>query len=115
MVRYIRKFDHQKFQYEKTRNKKTETESPRSGIQFAGFTGKNNAITDVAGVEVGYSTIIVDGSSNAVGQRVSLGIGAVRGRGAMALGKSFSHFLPQTKTLLTETVIYSLNQCPMIS
>ena len=30
------------------------------GIPFAGETGRYNAITDVQGVEVGYSTIISD-------------------------------------------------------
>ncbi|WP_104382990.1 P1 family peptidase [Sphingobacterium sp. HMA12] len=48
----------------------TKKQKPRArdlGIQFDGSTGKNNAITDVAGVEVGYSTIIVDGNSKSIG------------------------------------------------
>jgi len=49
----------------------TKEQKPRArdlGIQFDGSTGKNNAITDVAGVEVGYSTIIIDGNSKSIGE-----------------------------------------------
>ncbi|QEC76876.1 DmpA family aminopeptidase [Mucilaginibacter ginsenosidivorax] len=38
------------------------------GIPFEGTTGKNNAITDVAGVEVGYSTIISGSGKNVIGK-----------------------------------------------
>jgi hypothetical protein len=38
------------------------------GIPFEGVTGKNNAITDVAGVEVGYSTIISGAGKNIRGK-----------------------------------------------
>ena len=38
------------------------------GIPFDGVPGKNNAITDVAGVEVGYSTIISGQGKNVLGK-----------------------------------------------
>lgn len=37
------------------------------GIPFNGIPGKNNAITDVAGVEVGYSTIISGSGKDRIG------------------------------------------------
>ncbi len=36
------------------------------GIPFTGKTGPNNAITDVAGVEVGYTTLISDNPESTV-------------------------------------------------
>ncbi|WP_217234087.1 hypothetical protein, partial [Methylovorus sp. MM2] len=38
------------------------------GIPFNGTTGKFNAITDVKGVEVGYSTIISGEGKNTIGK-----------------------------------------------
>lgn len=48
-----------------------QAQKPRArdlGIPFSGTTGKHNAITDVAGVEVGYSTIISGSGKNIIGQ-----------------------------------------------
>lgn len=42
------------------------------GIKFNGQTGPNNAITDVKGVEVGYSTIIKDEENNSVRTGVTI-------------------------------------------
>lgn len=47
------------------------SQQPRArdiGIPFDGTTGKNNAITDVRGVEVGYSTIITGEGKNILGK-----------------------------------------------
>ena len=52
------------------------------GIPFEGVTGKNNAITDVAGVEVGYSTIISGQGKNILGKGpVRTGVTAILPRG----------------------------------
>lgn len=52
------------------------------GIPFAGTTGKFNAITDVEGVEVGYSTIITGEGQNIVGKGpVRTGVTAIFPRG----------------------------------
>ena len=52
------------------------------GIPFEGTTGKNNAITDVPGVEVGYSTIISGQGKNSVGKGpVRTGVTAILPRG----------------------------------
>jgi len=52
------------------------------GIPFAGTTGKFNAITDVEGVEVGYSTIISGEGKNIVGKGpVRTGVTAIFPRG----------------------------------
>ncbi|MEQ1584478.1 MAG: P1 family peptidase [Cyclobacteriaceae bacterium] len=52
------------------------------GIPFDGVTGKNNAITDVAGVEVGYSTIISGQGKNILGKGpVRTGVTAILPRG----------------------------------
>ena len=42
------------------------------GIHFTGTTGAFNAITDVAGVEVGYSTIISGEGENVLGKGLSV-------------------------------------------
>ena len=47
------------------------SQQPRArdiGIPFDGTPGKNNAITDVLGVEVGYSTIITGEGKNILGK-----------------------------------------------
>lgn len=71
------------------------------GVPFNGITGINNAITDVKGVEVGYSTIIVIVATDApflphqlkrIAQRVPLGIGIVGGRGSNGSGDIFLAF-----------------------
>jgi L-aminopeptidase/D-esterase-like protein len=52
------------------------------GIPFEGVTGKNNAITDVTGVEVGYSTIISGQGKNILGKGpVRTGVTAILPRG----------------------------------
>lgn len=52
------------------------------GIPFDGTTGKFNAITDVAGVEVGYSTIITGSGKNVLGKGpVRTGVTAILPRG----------------------------------
>jgi D-aminopeptidase len=52
------------------------------GIPFEGQPGKNNAITDVAGVEVGYSTIISGQGKNSLGKGpIRTGVTAILPRG----------------------------------
>lgn len=52
------------------------------GVPFAGTTGTFNAITDVKGVEVGYSTIIAGSGENTVGKGpVRTGVTAIFPRG----------------------------------
>lgn len=52
------------------------------GIPFEGVPGKNNAITDVSGVEVGYSTIITGQGKNSLGKGpVRTGVTAILPRG----------------------------------
>ncbi len=63
----------------------TFSQKPRArdlGIPFSGTPGKFNAITDVAGVEVGHSTIISGGGKNEIGKGpVRTGVTAVFPRG----------------------------------
>ena len=60
-------------------------QNPRArdlGIPFVGITGKYNAITDVHGVEVGYSTIIEGEGKNIVGKGpIRTGVTAIFPRG----------------------------------
>ena len=49
------------------------------GITFQGITGKENAITDVPGVEVGYRTLII-------GDSVRMGVSAILPRGREKVG-----------------------------
>lgn len=62
-----------------------EAEKPRArdlGIPFVGETGFYNAITDVKGVEVGYSTIISGTGDNKVGNGpIRTGVTAIFPRG----------------------------------
>lgn len=52
------------------------------GVPFVGKTGEFNAITDVKGVEVGYSTIISGNGENIVGKGpVRTGVTAIFPRG----------------------------------
>ena len=52
------------------------------GVPFNGITGINNAITDVIGVEVGYSTIISGNGDNVIGKGpVRTGVTAIFPRG----------------------------------
>jgi D-aminopeptidase len=52
------------------------------GVPFNGLTGQFNAITDVKGVEVGYSTIISGSGENIVGKGpVRTGVTAIFPRG----------------------------------
>ncbi len=47
----------------------SNAQKPRArdlGVPFNGITGKNNSITDVKGVEVGYSTIISNKGKNII-------------------------------------------------
>ena len=61
------------------------SQKPRArdlGVPFYGITGTNNAITDVQGVEVGYSTIIKGSGENIVGKGpVRTGVTAIFPRG----------------------------------
>jgi D-aminopeptidase len=61
------------------------SQKPRArelGIPFDGTPGKNNAITDVPGVEVGYSTIITGQGKNVIGKGpVRTGVTAILPRG----------------------------------
>jgi L-aminopeptidase/D-esterase-like protein len=61
------------------------SQKPRArdiGIPFVGIPGKFNAITDVAGVEVGYSTIISGSGKNIIGKGpVRTGVTAILPRG----------------------------------
>ena len=63
----------------------TQAQKPRArdiGIPFDGTTGKFNAITDVKGVEVGYSTIISGQGKNVLGKGpVRTGVTAILPRG----------------------------------
>jgi D-aminopeptidase len=60
-------------------------QNPRArdlGIPFVGITGKFNAITDVKGVEVGYSTIIEGNGKNIIGEGpIRTGVTAIFPRG----------------------------------
>tara|TARA_Y100000741_G_scaffold364556_1_gene355978 strand:+ start:1682 stop:2839 length:1158 start_codon:yes stop_codon:yes gene_type:complete len=61
------------------------SQKPRArdiGIQFEGTTGKFNAITDVKGIEVGHSTIIIGSGKNEIGKGpVRTGVTAIFPRG----------------------------------
>jgi len=58
------------------------------GVPFVGTTGEFNAITDVKGVEVGYSTIISGKGENIVGKGpIRTGVTAIFPRGKV---KKFS-------------------------
>ena len=63
----------------------TFSQKPRArdiGVQFEGTTGKFNAITDVKGVEVGHSTIIIGSGKNEIGKGpVRTGVTAIFPRG----------------------------------
>lgn len=62
-----------------------QAQKPRArdlGVPFAGTTGEFNAITDVEGVEVGYSTIISGNGKNIIGKGpVRTGVTAIFPRG----------------------------------
>ena len=52
------------------------------GVPFVGVTGEFNAITDVLGVEVGYSTIIAGNGENIIGKGpIRTGVTAIFPRG----------------------------------
>ena len=63
----------------------SNAQKPRArdlGVPFNGITGKNNSITDVKGVEVGYSTIISNKGKNIIGKgHVRTGVTAIFPRG----------------------------------
>ncbi|PHM54351.1 DmpA family aminopeptidase [Xenorhabdus sp. KK7.4] len=60
----------------------SETRARNFGIPFSGATGKYNAITDVNGVTVGYSTIIKDNGKLEVGKGpIRTGVTAILPRG----------------------------------
>ena len=63
----------------------SNAQKPRArglGVPFNGITGKNNSITDVKGVEVGYSTIISNKGKNIIGKGpVRTGVTAIFPRG----------------------------------
>mgnify|MGYP006156424175 FL=1 len=63
----------------------SQAQKPRArdlGIPFIGKTGINNSITDVKGVEVGYSTIISNSGENIIGKGpVRTGVTAIFPRG----------------------------------
>ncbi len=63
------------------------------GVPFDGTPGPNNAITDVAGVEVGYATLIAGEGPRIIGQGpVRTGVTAVHPRGKDAHGGVFAAF-----------------------
>ncbi|MCF1421522.1 DmpA family aminopeptidase [Mangrovimonas futianensis] len=63
----------------------SHAQKPRArdlGVPFVGVPGLNNAITDVKGVEVGYSTIISGEGENVIGKRpIRTGVTAIFPRG----------------------------------
>lgn len=71
-----------------------QTTKPRArdlGIPFEGTTGKNNAITDVAGVEVGYKTLIEGSGKLIVGKGpVRTGVTAIFPKGKGSLDRVFA-------------------------
>ncbi|MFT7442193.1 MAG: D-aminopeptidase [Maribacter sp.] len=71
------------------------------GVPFVGTTGEFNAITDVKGVEVGYSTIISGNGKNNIGKGpIRTGVTAIFPRGK---AKNLVPFMP-IGTVLTVTV-----------
>ncbi len=71
-----------------------QTSKPRArdlGIPFDGTPGKNNAITDVAGVEVGYKTLIEGSGKLMVGKGpVRTGVTAIFPKGKGSLDRVFA-------------------------
>src|SRR6478735_1417419 len=71
-----------------------QTKKPRArdlGIPFEGTPGKYNAITDVAGVEVGYKTLIEGNGKLVVGKGpVRTGVTAIFPRGKNSLERCFA-------------------------
>lgn len=63
----------------------SHAQKPRArdlGVPFVGVPGLNNAITDVKGVEVGYSTIISGEGENVIGKGpIRTGVTAIFPRG----------------------------------
>jgi len=65
------------------------------GIPFDGTPGPRNAITDVAGIEVGFSTLIAGGAAHGGGPQVRTGVTAVLPRGRSATEPVFAGFFSQ--------------------
>jgi D-aminopeptidase len=76
-----------------------EAQTPRArdlGVPFSGTPSKWNAITDVPGVEVGYSTLIAGQGKLIVGQGpVRTGVTAIWPRGKQSLDSSFAGWFSQ--------------------
>src|SRR5512144_1062699 len=76
-----------------------QTPKPRArdlGIPFDGTPGPLNAITDVAGVEVGHTTLISGSGKLVVGQGpVRTGVTAILPRGRESSDPVFAHWFPQ--------------------
>jgi D-aminopeptidase len=76
----------QKFRSAKTTTESKQTRARDLGIPFEGTPGKFNAITDVAGVEVGYTTLISGEGKLEVGKGpVRTGVTAILPRGRASL------------------------------
>jgi len=76
----------QKFPSAKTTTESKQTRARDLGIPFEGTPGKFNAITDVAGVEVGYTTLISGEGKLEVGKGpVRTGVTAILPRGRASL------------------------------
>ena len=65
------------------------------GIPFDGTPGPLNAITDVSGIEVGFSTLIAGGVGHGGGPQVRTGVTAVLPRGRRAIEPVFAGFFSQ--------------------
>src|ERR1700721_3982148 len=76
-----------------------EAQAPRArglGVPFSGTPAKWNAITDVPGVEVGYSTLISGQGKLIVGQGpVRTGVTAIWPRGKQSVDSSFAGWYSQ--------------------
>ncbi len=64
------------------------------GVPFDGTPGEHNAITDVAGVEVGYATLIEDKVAGTTTSAVRTGVTAIHPRGKSANDPVFAGWFP---------------------
>lgn len=64
----------------------SRTRARQLGVPFAGTPGPYNAITDIPGVEVGYTTLIVDEGDGAGAVGVRTGVTAILPRGRAGVG-----------------------------
>src|SRR5437764_823579 len=72
---------------------KTKPRARDLGVPFDGTPGTYNAITDVAGVEVGYTTLISGEGKRVIGKGpVRTGVTAILPRGKASTGAVFAAF-----------------------